>query len=195
MKRIKLNLTATLKTKKTKKNPDGIKQEKISLKGATLKNKRQLDATLNRIYKANSERIDKYIKRPAGSPKTQQSVFKSYIKSRMEEGMSLRSALKKFEESRMFTSTEEGGKMNIMSAIKNEGLLDQFRRYRGWNNKFNYDDLEYIGVEDKITTYDYKVRDKAGNIIKIVHIHKDKSPEEELGTTIWFTEEDYNEET
>lgn len=148
--------------------------------GGYAKSGKKLDKQIKRIYNLNKERIDAGIIQPQGDRRRKSTIFKRQIKSYMEEdGLTLNQAITKYERSRLITSKAEMYKENVIEAMRKQEKLEEFRRRRGWKDKFDINKLEYIkrDKEGKREIYRYDGR---------VMIYINDSPEEDTGATIEF---------
>lgn len=152
------------------KRPKGGMNIKVS-------NKKAVNKRLAEVYQANKALIKEKMALPEGDTRKIANVFKGYVKARMEyQDMTLNEALNQLERSRIFTSSSENYKQNLMTAINKEpDLREDFRKMRGWNTAFNYDKLVYQQHQNKETIYYYDNK---------VGIAVSDSPEGEGGSRI-----------
>lgn len=135
-----------------------------------------VDRLISAIYKRNKSDIDNAITPLVRNGKVVISSyqrFKQTVKDTMDNQSKadVLKAVDTVQRSRLFTPAAELYKENLMKAIrKDKTIAKEFRKARGWKQKFNMENLSYTGADDKTTTYQYVAGDK------IIQITISKSP-------------------
>lgn len=147
------------------------------------------------VYEANKEELDKFnnafIEEYGGELKWGvEKRLSAYIKGRMQEGMNFNEALVSALNSDVFTGKAIRGKRNAIVNLKKDSvIMNQLRRFMGWQYGYNFlDDMKYA---DEETTRDLnaQIALTVGNYI----VAKTNSPKNGVGGGWVIYDLNYNE--